>query len=352
VLYEPTSTFVSALRLAVDARDLATDTRGIGRYARAILRRLITRSDVELTLLLLGPFPQLRRTSLARALGSNRFRVSSRVRGCDVVWHPANGTFFESAVPAVVTLHDAVPFRFPHPDPVRRDNQQQPFLRSVATAARFIAVSEFGRREIVEVFGASADRIDVVYHGVESVFAPAPAGAAAEDALLFVGDPYAEERKNFPLLYDAYCAAFEGAEGPQLLVVGPSDPRQPRAQYAGIADGDARGGGDERLRDRYRSSLALCVPSFYETFGMPMIEAMACGTPVLASDASCLPEIAGGAALLVAANDRQAWTQALRRVAADADLRDQMRAAGIARARAFDWDRSASLHLQIFRSLQ
>ena len=350
MLYGPTSSSVSALRLAVDARDLATDMRGIGRYARAILRRLIARSDVELTLLLLGPLPQLRRKSLARALGSNRFRVSSHARGCDVVWHPANGTFFESPAPAVVTLHDAVPFRFPHPDAARRKDQQEPFARSVATAARFIAVSEFGRREIVDVFGVPADRIDVVYHGVEPVFSPAVTDPVRR--LLFVGDPYAEERKNFALLYDAYCAAFSGPDCPELLVIGPRDPRKPRTRYGGIADGDARGSGDERLRDWYRSSLALCVPSFYETFGMPMIEAMACGTPVLASDASCLPEIAGGAALLVTANDRQAWTQALERIADDAELRGQLRSAGMTRARAFDWDRSAQRHLDIFRALR
>jgi hypothetical protein len=110
------------LRLAVDARVVATDVRGIGRYTRAVLRRLAPREDVALTLLIPELFPGRRRSALVRALGTNRFAVARRVpRNTDVTWFPANGTFFESRAPIVATIHDAVPFRYPNADPKARD---------------------------------------------------------------------------------------------------------------------------------------------------------------------------------------------------------------------------------------
>lgn len=335
------------LRLAVDARDLPSDTRGIGRYARAILRRLIQRPDIDLTLLAYGPFPGRHRSRMRAALGSDRFRIASHPRGCDVVWHPANGTFFKSRVPAVVTIHDAVPFRYPDADPKRREHQQAPFLNSVRTGSRFIAVSEFGRDELMDVFALPTDRIDVIYHGVDTAFSPGPAADAPY--LLFVGQTGpVEPRKNFPLLYEAYRSAF-AAGGPPLVVVGPTDPQLEDVRYAGVAAGDAAGSGDEFLRDLYRGALALCVPSYHETFGMPMVEAMACGTPVLASRASCLPEIAGDAALYGEPHDVRSWSRILTEIVESAPLRASLRELGLARARRYDWDVSARQHADLFR---
>ena len=336
---------------------IAEDTRGIGRYARAILRRLAVRDDVALTLLADGPFPQRHRAAYARALGSDAFSVSARAVGdLDVVWHPANGTFFPSTLPSVVTIHDAVPFRYPLDDAKRRDHAQQPFLRSASTAARVIAVSEFGRAEVHQWLDVPLQRIDVIEHGVDESFAPGPAQPlpevlGAQPFLLFVGDPIGEPRKNFPLLYDAYRRAWPAGDGPVLAVAGRRAPELPGVVYAGNLGDDLIAGRDESLRACYRGALALALASYHETFGMPMLEAMACGTPVVASRASSMPEIGGDAAFYAPPDDADAWAAALRRVVEDTGLRETLRAAGLIRAKRFSWERSAERHLAVLRAV-
>jgi glycosyltransferase involved in cell wall biosynthesis len=350
---------MSSLRLAVDARVVAEDTRGIGRYVRAILRRLIARDDVELTLLAPGPFAFRHRAAYARALGAPKFAVRAFVgNAVDLVWHPANGTFFPSpAVPSVVTIHDAVPFRYPEADSKRREHAQKPFVESVRTAAQFVAVSAFGRDELHAVFGLPVDQIDVIHHGVEPSFSPGlaqplPAGIFPRRYLLFVGDPIAEPRKNFTLLYEAYRRAWpEGSNAPPLVVAGARAPVLPGVVHAGNLGDDLVGSTNDALRALYRGAIALTLASYHETFGMPMVEAMACGTPVIASRASSLPEIGGDAALYAPPDDAGAWADALQRVVADAALRDRLRIAGLDRATHFDWDESTERHLALFRDV-
>ncbi len=345
------------LRLAVDARVIAEDTRGIGRYARAVLRRLAGRDDVALTLLADGPFPQRRRSAYARALGSDAFSVSSRAGdNLEVLWHPANGTFFASPLPSVATIHDAVPFRYPDPDPKRREHAQEPFLRSARSARRIIAVSAFGRSELHELLQIPAEKIEVIPHGLDPSFTPGPpeplpAVLRTRRFLLFVGDPIAEPRKNFPLLYEAYRRAWPSGEAPALAIAGPRAPELPGVIHAGNLVDDLVAAGSATLRACYRGALALALASYHETFGMPMLEAMACGTPVVASHASSLPEIGGEAAFYAPPDNADAWASALRRVVEDADLRERLRAAGLEHVKQFDWDVSAQRHLAVFRAV-
>ncbi len=343
------------LRLAVDARDLASDTRGIGRYTRAILPRIAQREDIEVTLLVYGPFHSLRRSALSLVLGTDRFRISSRAFGCDVIWHPGNGTFFSPTAANVVTIHDAGPFRFPEKNARKRKNQQEPFLRSARQAQRVIAVSHFARNELLDVFDIQPERIEVIYHGVDAIFSPGEPEQQLPEELgqpyfIFVGDPLAEPRKNFAMLYEAYRDAFpDPRERPPLVVLRPVRPHHDGVVYAGPPSGG--GPDDAHLRDLYRGAMALCIPSYYEGFGMPLLEAMACGTPVISSQASCLPEIGGDAALYAPAHDVAAWSLALRRLAGDAALRERLREAGLEHVKGFDWNRSAQRHADVFHSL-
>ena len=341
------------MHLAVDARVVAQDARGIGRYERAILRRLLARTDVEITLLLPELVPWLRRPALAAALGSSRFRLRSRVpNDADLVWHPANGMFFESSVPNVATIHDAVPFRYPSADERKRNADQQPFLRSAAAARRIVAVSHFGASEIEAVFDVDPARIEVIYHGVDPVFSPGapealPAGLRTGAYFLFVGSTD-EPRKNFAMLYDAYRRAFP-SDGPPIVVVGARAQQAEGVVAVGEFADDRRFAQNHGLRDLYRGAIALAIPSYHETFGMPLIEAMACGTPVIACDATCLPEIGGDAASYLPATDHDAWARELRRFAGDGTLRETFRTRGLERAAQFRWERSTGEHLSLFR---
>ena len=353
---------MSPLRLAVDALVVAEDTRGIGRYARAVLRRLVGRDDVELTLLERGPFAFRHRGALAEALGSPRFSVRSEAGGparADVVWHPANGTFFHSRLPSVATIHDAVPFRYPNDDVKRRAHAQDPFLESVRTAKRFVAVSGFGRNELHDVFAIDPERIEVIHHGVDPTFAPGPASRCrmpCENGAMCSSSATRSESRARTSRCSTTPTGERGrvtnAARPLLVVAGPQAPAWEGVVHAGNLGDDltARRTGDA-LRALYRGALALALASYHETFGMPMLEAMACGTPVVASRAGSLPEIGGDAALYAPPDDADAWALALRNVTADAALRERLRLGGLDRATHFSWDESAARHLALFRDV-
>jgi glycosyltransferase involved in cell wall biosynthesis len=315
---------MSALHIAVDARNLAHDWRGIGRYVRAILAVFAQRDDVSVTLVEPGPFGQ-------RA-----------PRGADVVWHPWNGTFFSARVPAVVTFHDAAPFRFPNPDLRKRRSEQQPFVRSAATARAFLANSAFTRAEIETCLGVAAERVTVTPLAVDhAVFTPHGRAAPLADGrayILFVGAH--DVQKNVATLIAAWRAAFPRA-GVALAFT-----RAPAELPAGAVVLDAVT--DAQLADAYRGALIAAVPSLYEGFGLPLIEAMACGTPAIASRVAALPEAGGSACAWVDDPcDVAAWADALAQVAGDEPVRAAMRAAGIERAATFSWQRCAEATLAV-----
>jgi glycosyltransferase involved in cell wall biosynthesis len=317
---------MSALHVAVDARDIAHDWRGIARYVRAVLDRFARRSDVVVTLVERGLFGQ-------RA-----------PRGADVVWHPWNGTFFDARVPSVVTFHDAVPFRFPAGDAGKRRNEQGPWLRSAATARAFIANSRFTVEEVERYLGVAAARQTVTYLAVErDTFGPAGDAAALPDGrpyVLFAGA--AEPRKNLATLLEAHARAFPD-DAVVLAVAGGAPPAGARVHALGALE-------PAELARWYRGARAVAVPSLYEGFGFPLLEAMACGTPALASRATSLIEVGGeGCWWIDDPLDVAAWAAALQRVVADAELRERLRAAGIAQAATFSWDRCAEETLAVLR---
>jgi glycosyltransferase involved in cell wall biosynthesis len=174
--------------------------------------------------------------------------------------------------------------------------------------------------------------------------------------LLHVGDLH--ERRNLAVVVDALLEArrhFGAAPGLSLVLAGIDrgigEGLCEMATAAGAADAVIRLGpvSEPLLRALYQCAAALVYPSLYEGFGLPVLEAMASGTPVIASRAASMPEVLGDAGLLLDPDDVRAWADAIVKVANDEHLREQMRAGGLARAAAFTWERTARATLDVYR---
>ena len=335
------------MHVAVDAQNLVADRRGIGVYLRAVLPRIIASEACEVTLLVRG-LPILKRRALQRELGCENFSLANRVPpDADVVWHPWNGTFFESGTPSVVTIHDVAPFAMPENDPATRSNQQAPFLRSARTARRIIADSVFSKSEIIRHLGVEPQKIDVIPLAADARYAPGrpesplPAELVAHPYILYVGA--VEPRKNVGPLVAAWKVAFRPEDLGLLFVTSDDVPPGVIARTALST---------EALRDLYRGALFAAVPSSYEGFGLPALEAMACGAPVVCSRVASLPEVCGDAALYVEdPHDVGDWTAALRELFENAPMRARLRELGFVRAAQFSWDSTAEQTLRVLQGV-
>jgi glycosyltransferase involved in cell wall biosynthesis len=332
---------VSRVHVAVDAHNLARDDRGIGRYARAVLSRAVRDPAFRWTFVVRDLWPK--RGAVARALGQGTVTVARRIpRDADVAWFPWNGMLVRTDVPAVATVHDAAPFAFPAQDPRRRATEQNPFLATANTARRILVQSQFTAREVERRLGVDAARIVVTPLAVDAAFTPGPAGplppALHGRYVLHVGAH--DERKNTRTLIDAFERAFPDGDVTLAFT------RRPPALPRGAVVVDARD--DAALVALYRGAALVAVPSTYEGFGFPLLEAMACGTPTLAARAGSLPEVGGDAAAWIDdAYDPVAWAGALRALLADDAARIALGARGPARAAAFSWERCTAQTLGV-----
>jgi glycosyltransferase involved in cell wall biosynthesis len=238
-------------------------------------------------------------------------------------------------VPVVVTIHDLAFLRHPEAFPAWHRLSGRALAAPVArAAAAVVAVSEFAKREAAELLRLPPERIRVVPNGVEPVFGPD--GPAAEgDYVLAVGT--LEPRKNLARVQEAALLA-----GVELRVAGAEG-------WGGVtAAGRVGFVGDERLAELYRGARCLVYPSLHEGFGIPVLEAMACGTPVVTSRGGALEETAGGAAVLVDPLDFEAIAAGI----GEAERRrDELRAAGLTRAARFTWARAADEVEALWREL-
>ena len=271
--------------------------------------------------------------------------------------------------PIVTTIHDLA---FEHlPETFTRRGKAQLRLtvrRTARHAAHILTVSEFSRQDIINTYRLPLDRITVTHNGCEAQFTPHPAlereaeiikqkFGIARDYLLALGS--VQPRKNLVRLLRAYARLRE--QQPefrlQLVVVGRQlwlykevlrEIKQQNFAADVIVTGYAS---DEDLPALYRSAVALVYPSLFEGFGLPPLEAMACGTPVITSNSSSLPEVVGNAALLVNPYEETDLAQAIWKLTNDATLRAQLRQAGIQQAGQFTWHAAAAKTLAIYRAI-
>ncbi|HTJ25067.1 MAG TPA: glycosyltransferase family 1 protein [Candidatus Limnocylindria bacterium] len=336
---------MSVVHVAVDAHNLVRDDRGIGRYARAVLARALRVPGFRWSLVVRDLFPK--RGTFARALDAAAVTVTRRVpRDADVVWFPWNGTFLRTALPTVATVHDAAPFAFPAANPRIREAEQGPFRATAASAKRILVQSAFTAAEVQRWLGVAPDRIVVTPLAVDPIFTPGPADGLPVELrgrryVLHVGahDP----RKNTATLVAAHERAFP--DGEVTLAFTRTPPAMPRGGVVVEARDDAT------LVALYRGAALVALPSTYEGFGFPLLEAMACGAPALAARAGALPEIGAEAAAYVErADDVAAWSDALRTLLADDVRLAELAANGPARAASFSWERCTAQTLAVLRA--
>lgn len=316
-------------RILYDAR--WDGPHGIGRFCRELLRRVPGLSPLRTSLRLFHPFDPLWTSALT---------LSSSVRA---YFTPGFNAPLFSRVPLVLTVHDLNYIHFPeNSDPLRRLYFQTIVRPACRSAYRVLTVSEFSREQIVEWAGVEVDRVVNVGAGVDESFNP-------ESRPANLGFPYllamsnARAHKNTARLIDAFHRSGL-ASSVKLTLVGKLDQESTdRIGRLGVAEAvhviDYVA--DEDLPSLYRGSLALCMPSLFEGFGLPILEAMACGVPVMASTVTSIPEVAGDAALLTEPTDIDAMADAIRRIVTDTDLRSTLIARGLDRVRKFSWAHTA-----------
>ncbi len=261
----------------------------------------------------------------------------------------------------VITVHDLAFDRFPdcYPPGAPATAHAQ-VADACRRAGRVVVPSEATRADLVSAYGMASERVDVILEGGRSVFQPGEPGPLPERVKAAgICAPFAltvgriDRRKNVGHVIDAYRRLLrDGVAIGGLVIVGPDDTgsEDVRRRLAGGATGGMVDGekivltgylGEDELVGLYRAAALLVYPSRAEGFGLPVLEAMACGTPVVTSNVSSLPEVAGEAALLVDPESVEAIAGAMREVLSSAELRGELRAVGLARAAELTWGASA-----------
>jgi glycosyltransferase involved in cell wall biosynthesis len=328
------------LRVGIDVSPLALTRAGTARHIRSLLQALADEPELELRRYSLGgrarPLVPVR--DVGWYLGvlpalARRDRV--RVLHC-----PTQRAPVRSAVPLVVTFHDLAVLR--HPETFNRWTRTYSRValpRVAKAAARLIAVSDFTRRELLELLDVPEEKVRVIPNAVGAPF-DANGDAARGDYVLAVST--LEPRKNLPRLVEAFGRA--GLNGCRLLVAGAPGWGGVRLDSDRVEWlGEVR---DDELARLYRGARCVAYVSLYEGFGLPVLEAMACGAPVVAGRNEAAEELAGQAAVLVDPLDPDAIAAGL---AEAIDRRDELRARGLERARAFDWREVGRATAEVYR---
>jgi glycosyltransferase involved in cell wall biosynthesis len=373
------------MHIAIDYTPAVHQAAGIGRYTRGLvtaLARLDTRH--RFTLLVLGRAGARFAPSSLPANFKLRYAPLSD-RWATVLWHRLNlplpvdvftgradlfhGPSFTlppSFAPSLLTVHDLSFLRYPQgafPPLLAWLSRAVP--RSLRRARHVLADSESTRRDLVELMGIAADRITVIGAGVDEHFGrvsdPSTLAAVRTRYNLperfILGISTLEPRKNFTGLiaaFDRLAAAglpdlhlvIAGGKGwlyDDIFAAAAASPVSQRIHFPGFV-------ADEDLPALYTLADLFAFPSHYEGFGIPVLEAMACGTPVVCADNSSLPEVAGDAALLVPAADSQALADALHRLLIDLSLRENLVGRGLEQVKKFTWEAAARRLLAVYEA--
>lgn len=367
------------MRFAVDGRYIQDHFPGIGRYTYNLVCALAKEIRDDTLMLLHNPRPLNTRYDLAR-VGSNvravpcetpimslREQISLpravRRLDADLLHSPYYIKPYWLPVPSVLTYYDVIGLVFPAALPSARARLLF-WLASwlaLAGAHKVILLSEAARQDVEQRFRIPREKTVVVHPAADGRFAPRPPEAVARVREQYGLDgPYAlylgttKPHKNILLLLEAWARARPPA---RLVLAGAEDSRYPypreRARSLGLEREVAFLGsvGEADLPALYSGAALFVFPSLYEGFGLPVLEAMACGAPVLSSNAASLPEVVGDAGVLLPPDDPDAWSHALADLLSRPDQLQAMRHRSLARAEDFSWRRAAQETLAVYREV-
>jgi glycosyltransferase involved in cell wall biosynthesis len=367
------------MRVAIDARKL--HDFGIGTYIRNLLRHL-ARIDQDNEYVLLCAGADL---DVAATLGPNfrtvlepspNYSLREQIHVPWVLLREKPDVFhaphyvLPQAVPcrSVVTIHDCIHLMFPQylPNRAAYAYARASMWNAARKADRILTVSEASKRDILRLFAVSPDKIDVVYNAIDERFWNPPDEGDVlrvreryqldHPFVLYVGN--IKPHKNLVRLIEAFERLRRGGfDQVKLLIIGDEISKLPalrRAVHKHKLHKEVRFLGymnDETLAILYRLASVFVFPSLHEGFGLPPLEAMASGTPVVTSNVSSLPEVAADAAVLVDPYDVESISEGLRSVLSNDELAAQLRAKGLIRARDFSWEQSVARTHDIYRTV-
>ena len=374
------------MRVAIDIRRMTEF--GVGTYTRNIVRAL-GRLDAESKFFLLGPtekvaeigslpsnfqtVPLLANESTFKSFLD--YRANLKRLNCDLVhiphlfWLPRN-----LPCPYVMTVHDLLDHMYRARDQSGLRRSLHFFLthRALKGAARIFAVSNFTKSEVEKLFDIDSDRTEVVYNAIDERFLRGHASEADRQLLAeryLINHPFLlyagriSPHKNVVRIIEAFSALKAELEkeelfpGLKLIIIGDELSKHPdlrRTVVRSRMQNDVRFMGFvpiEMLRVFYDAAKIFVFPSLYEGFGLPPLEAMAHGTPVVTSNTSSLPEVVGNAAVLVNPENVFEIMRALHRVLLDQALRDKLKVRGYEQAKRFSWDASARQILRVYHEI-
>jgi len=339
------------IRLGVDAANFVQDRRGMGRFARPIVHAALNDPRFTVTLLARKRDARALRSTFGDRVAVQNPSSAARRNAYDIVWFPFNAARWACASRTLVTIYDVFAFSDPAKGFVARWREQAPIRRAAARATRIVTISQWSAHQIATILRVNPSRIVVVHPAPDPFFFPAPGDALppnlqGKQFVLFVAGP--ERRKNASLIIEA-CAKALRAPGEILAVVGNLSERDEEFLRAYAPPHVRLRADDDLLRTLYRTAALVAVPSRGEGFGLVAVEAMACGAPVIASNASALPEATGGDALLVDPRDLAAWAQAIRSLMDDSAQRSALAARAASRYAFADREKPIRSMLALFQ---
>jgi glycosyltransferase involved in cell wall biosynthesis len=367
------------LRIAIDARKLRD--YGIGTYIRNLVRHL-SRIDSQTEYVL---FCRGADCAITEELGENfravpeparpysareqlRIPMDLRREGVDLFHAPHYVLPPLTPCKSVVTIHDCIHLRFPQylPNRLAYAYARSSLWFATHRSNRVLTVSEASKRDILRYFHVPERKINVIYNAIDERFGEPPAPEEIERVrdryqlnapyVLYAGN--IKPHKNLERLIEAFHMLRRGdLEHVKMLIIGDEISKYAtlrRAVHRYKLHKHVRFFGfvpDKTLAVFYRLARAFVFPSLYEGFGLPPLEAMASGTPVITSNLSSLPEVVGDAALLIDPYDASAIADAMRRVLLDSDLRENLRQRGLQRVSEFSWERSVRRVREIYEEV-